>query len=96
VAIPLILGLLQQAARHAGIYTAKMDWPQLGGWVFSLSNLFAFTLIIWWNASVVRRADAERQRAEEELRRLNRDLEDGVSRRTARCKRSRKNSEPRG
>jgi signal transduction histidine kinase len=90
VAIPLVMGLLLLAARRAGIYPARMDWPQLGGWLFSLLNIFIFTLIIWWSASVVYQVDSNRRRAKEELRQLNarledanRGLEDRVALRTA-------------
>jgi signal transduction histidine kinase len=63
VVLPLVLGWLRLAGQRAGLYN-----PDLGGWLFALSNIAVFTLIIWWNASVLHRADAERTRAEQSFR----------------------------
>jgi signal transduction histidine kinase len=82
VAIPLILGVLQVLARRTGVYTSRMDWPQLGGWLFSLLNIFLVTLIVWWSTSLIHRADAERSRLNLSLETVNRELEDRVAQRT--------------
>jgi signal transduction histidine kinase len=63
VLVPLVLGLLGQVAVYAGALN-----PALTGWLFALSNIVVSTLAIWWSAAALHRADAERARAEEQLR----------------------------
>jgi signal transduction histidine kinase len=70
VLVPLVLGLLSLAAQRAGAYSAE-----LGSWLFALANITVSTLIIWWIAAALHRADSRRARAEEEVRRANQELE---------------------
>jgi signal transduction histidine kinase len=53
-----------------------------GGWLFTTSYFTAFTLLIWWVASVIRRTKRERDLAEAATRGLNEDLERRVAERT--------------
>jgi signal transduction histidine kinase len=63
VAVPLVLGLvLRVIGERGGGYRAE-----LSAWLFSLANITVFTLVIWWSARVVHRADTGRSRAEEEV-----------------------------
>jgi PAS domain S-box-containing protein len=53
VLVPLALGLvLRLTAESGGPYRAD-----LGDWLFQLSNVTVFTLVIWWSARAVHRAD---------------------------------------
>ena len=63
VALPLAVSLLQQAIRRFVPYNLEF-----GGWLFSLSNVIVFTLVIWWVADVLHRADAGRAHAEQRFR----------------------------
>ena len=77
VIIPLTTGLIQIAGRRAGFYNSEF-----AGWLFSFLNIFIFTGVIWWIATLLYRADAVRQRAETEVRQLNTELEQRVVERT--------------
>jgi signal transduction histidine kinase len=78
VVLPLVLGWLRLAGERAGLYNAEV-----GNWLFALSNIGVFTLVIWWSASVVHRADVGRQRTETAVLQLNRELEGRIHERTA-------------
>ncbi|MBT7587637.1 MAG: response regulator [Gemmatimonadetes bacterium] len=63
-----------------------LDWMRMQGEVFygyefglslfTLLNILAFNVLIWWNASSLSRVDAERQRSEEQLQEQHRLLEE--------------------
>jgi two-component system cell cycle sensor histidine kinase/response regulator CckA len=78
VLIPLLVGWLHLTWRRAGLYN-----PELGGWLFSLSNVVVFTLVIWWCAATLHRIDALRKRAEDDRLRMHEELEERVHQRTA-------------
>src|SRR5205823_4958830 len=63
VLIPLITGWLRIAAVKAGI-----DNPELSGWLFAIANITVFTLIIWWCAGALHRADSERAASDQRFR----------------------------
>ena len=59
----------------------RMEGEALYGYEFGLSlftllNILAFNVIIWWNASSLSRVDAERRRSEERLQEQHRLLEE--------------------
>ena len=78
VLIPLITGLVRIAGLRAGIYNAEFS-----NWLFSFLNIFAFTGIIWWIATLLHRSDEVRWQAEEQVRQVNAQLEERVGQRTA-------------
>jgi two-component system cell cycle sensor histidine kinase/response regulator CckA len=78
VLVPMAVWLVLAAALWAGLISREF-----GGGLFTVFYFVAFTLIIWWVASVVRRAEAARARAEEATRRLADELEQRVHLRTA-------------
>ena len=63
-----------------------MDWVRMQGEsvygyefglsLFTLLNILAFNVLIWWNASSLSRVDAERRHSEEQLQEKNRLLEE--------------------
>ncbi len=83
VLIPLLTGLLGIAGRSIGIYN-----QEFAGWFFSFLNIFVFTVVIWWIASLLHRAEVVRIRAEESVLRLNDDLERRVEERTSELRRT--------
>ena len=66
-----------------GIHRANIVSQNFGSWLFSTAYFTAFTLIIWWVASVIRRTEVERDRAGDVIRGLNDELERRVAERTA-------------
>jgi PAS domain S-box-containing protein len=78
VIIPLATGLIKIGGQRAGFYNAEF-----AGWLFSFLNIFIFTAMIWWIATLLHRSDAVRRQAEEDVRRLNVELEQRVVERTA-------------
>lgn len=71
VVLPLVTGLLRLEGQRRGLYH-----PDFGGWFFSMSNIAVFTLIIWWVASVLHRADAARVHATDRLRESDNQIKD--------------------
>lgn len=63
IMLPLFTGLLNQEALLRGWYH-----PQFGGWLFSMANVAIFTFGIWYVASVVRRSEAGRLQALDQLK----------------------------
>jgi signal transduction histidine kinase len=78
IVLPLVLALIIVGVRRAGVVSQTF-----GGWLFTAAYFTGFTLIIWWVASVIRRAEVERDRAAEALGRLNDELEARVAERTS-------------
>jgi PAS domain S-box-containing protein len=78
VFIPLATGLLQSAGRRSGIYNAEF-----ASWFFAFINILVFTVIIWWNARLLYRAESVQRRAEEDLLLLATRLEQRIADRTA-------------
>ncbi len=62
VAIPITLGWLELYGQNRGLYDSA-----LGTAVYALSNVIVFSALIWLNARVLYRVEAERGRAEEAL-----------------------------
>jgi two-component system cell cycle sensor histidine kinase/response regulator CckA len=79
--IPTVVLLLVAIGLRAGIIvnSNKDFW----GWFASVVYFSAFTFLIWWVASIVYRTEAARAQAEDAVHRLNDELEQRVSQRTA-------------
>src|SRR5207249_4109702 len=77
VFIPLVVGWVKVVAQGKGFYNAEF-----AGWLLSFANIFIFTLVIWWCAHLIHRADDVRQRAEADLHQLNTKLEQRIDERT--------------
>ena len=70
----------------AFIIPLALDWVRMQGEglygyefglsLFTLLNIVAFNVLIWWNASSLSRVDAERRRSEEQLQEQHRLLEE--------------------
>jgi light-regulated signal transduction histidine kinase (bacteriophytochrome) len=70
LALPLALGWLQLEGERAGVYPAAFGT----GW-FAVSNVVILVAAILWYAVSLSRFDAERRRAEQDLKRSNEELE---------------------
>ena len=77
VFIPLLTGLLGIALRKTRYYNA--DFVH---WSFSFLNIFVFTAVIWWIATLLHRTDDVRQQNEQALREAKDQLEARVCERT--------------
>lgn len=78
VGVPSILGWLNVAGTQAGLYSRDFGMAMLVA-----SNVILFLVVIWRNAQLLHVMDAERQGAENALRRSNDELESRVQSRTA-------------
>jgi signal transduction histidine kinase len=78
VLIPLATGILKAGGKDLGIYD-----EEVGPWLFAFLNILVFAVLVWWVAGRLHRTELVREEAEEEIRRLNRDLERRVEERTA-------------
>ena len=68
-AIPLALDWVRMQGE--GLYGYEFGLS-----LFTLLNILAFNILIWWNASSLSRVDAERRRSEEQLQEQHRLLEE--------------------
>lgn len=76
--IPPVLGWLQILGANAGFYNFE-----IGLALFSTAIVVIFTMIIWYNANSLTTLDRHRWQAQEDLRRVNAELESRVVARTA-------------
>lgn len=58
ILMPLFLGWLRLTGQRAGLYDMEFGLA-----LFALSNVVLFTVVIFWNAAALRRADQERLQA---------------------------------
>jgi PAS domain S-box-containing protein len=65
--LPLLLGWLRLKGQQLGFYG-----PEFGLALFALSNIVVFTLLIWWNVTLLNGMEKKRLRAEARVRKLNR------------------------
>ena len=78
VAALVVVGWLQWMGQRVGLYGTEF------GVILMVTSAVAVTaILIWMNARALDRADEKRQRVEDEVRRLNTDLEQRVMERTA-------------
>lgn len=75
---PFILGAGRLAGERAGLYNLEFGLA-----LMVTCNIVLFSLVVWWTALSLHRADARRRRAQDELRRANGELEERVRARTA-------------
>jgi methyl-accepting chemotaxis protein len=77
VLVPVVLGWVRLVGERAGLYTTE-----LGVALFVAANVVFFMALLWWNAAVLARTDAERKSAQEALARTHEELEQRVAHRT--------------
>jgi signal transduction histidine kinase len=70
LALPLVFGWLRLEGERAGLYPTAF-----GTGTYAVTNVVIFVAAIVWCAAWLSRADAERRRAEQELKRSNEELE---------------------
>jgi signal transduction histidine kinase len=78
VTAPVVLGWFTLRGQEAGLYDVR-----LGIALMAFCSVLVFSVVVWANAYPLHRVDVERRRAEQEVRRLNEELEERVRRRTA-------------
>ncbi|MBI4396006.1 MAG: response regulator [Elusimicrobia bacterium] len=78
VLIPLLVGWLWHSGERAGFYNLPV-----GTALMVTTNTLTLLLLTWWAARLVSRTDERRRRMEDDVRRLNADLERRVEERTA-------------
>lgn len=77
ILVPAALGWLRMEGQRHGLYD-----PEFGVALFTVANMFVFAALIYWNAGLLFRADAERMKAEARVRDANDKLEKRVLERT--------------
>jgi PAS domain S-box-containing protein len=77
IGVPSILGWLNVAGADAKLYSREFGVPLLVA-----SNVALFLIVIWRNAQLLHRIDADRQHVADALRRSNDELESRVESRT--------------
>ena len=78
VGIPVLVGWLVMEGQRGGLYP-----PVLNVSYYALSIVVVFSTLIWLTAVALHRMDVHRQAAEDQVRRLNAELEQRVVERTA-------------
>jgi methyl-accepting chemotaxis protein len=77
ILVPCVLGWLRLAGERAGLYSADVGLS-----LVLIANIIFFVALIWWNADLLGRTDAERQTAAAALQRAHGELEARVEERT--------------
>ncbi len=80
---PPVIGSLVLLGGEGGFFS-----PQQTTVVFGSLMVLVLALLVWWNALALGASDAERTHAEEQIRMLNRDLEQRVADRTTELSRA--------
>ena len=62
IGIPIVLGWLRLTGQRMGLYNTEF-----GEALFALSNVIIFSALIWWNARMLSRVEADRGQAERAL-----------------------------
>jgi len=78
LAVPLLLGALRMWGEKGGLFSADLGVATMVVGAFAI-----MAALIWWNAKLLNRADAQRREAEQHLRKTHDELEARVQERTA-------------
>jgi PAS domain S-box-containing protein len=78
VLIPLLIGFLKWGGERMGIYN-----QEVAPWLFAFLNILVFTVVVWWVARLLHRAELVRDMAQKRVQKLNLELEERVRDRTA-------------
>ncbi|HEV8062542.1 MAG TPA: ATP-binding protein [Gemmataceae bacterium] len=71
IILPTVFTLSSELGQRTGLFS-----KEFGSWLALIGYLTSFMLIIWWVASIVQRAEKERDRQEQQLVQLNTELAD--------------------
>jgi len=69
ILVPLFIGWLRLKGQQRGLYGTEFGLA-----LFALSNIIILTILVWWIAALLNKADAKRKQDEARIHKLNRSL----------------------